>query len=60
MVTLAGEEGKVLEEKFGTALAAMMIYDESCPNFKINPCRFYDSNEEALEDMRVLAESKGN
>jgi hypothetical protein len=34
----------------------MMIYDASDPGFKINPCRFFDSNQEALADMRRLAE----
>ena len=35
----------------------MMIYDASDPNFKINPARFYDSNENALADMKKLAEA---
>ena len=56
-VTLAGPEGKALEERFNTSLAAMMIYDKSCPGFRINPGRFFDSNEDALEDMRKLAEA---
>jgi len=51
-VTLAGPEGKALEFRFNTALAAMMIYDASDPNYKINPCRFFDSNEDALKDMK--------
>jgi hypothetical protein len=55
-VTLAGLEGKFLESRFGTCLAAMKIYDASCPGFKINPCRFFDDNEAALEDMKRLAE----
>ena len=56
VTTLAGKEGKELERFHGTLLAAMLIYDASDPNFKINPCRFFDSNAEALEDMRKLAE----
>ena len=56
VVTLAGKKGEELEERFGTLLAAMKIYDASCPGFKINPCRFFDDNESALEDMRRLAE----
>ena len=56
VVHLAGEAGKALEEFFNTELAAMKIYEASCPGYKINPARFYDSNEEALEDMRKLAE----
>ena len=55
VVTLAGKEGKELEKFFNTEFAAMMIYDASCPDYKINPARFYDSNEEALLDMKKLA-----
>ena len=58
VVTLAGKEGKALESRFNTELAAMMIYDASDPGFKINPCRFYDSNEDALADMKRLAETR--
>lgn len=57
VVTLAGEAGKALEAFHDTALAAMLIYDASCPGFKINPSRFFDSNEDALADMKRLAES---
>jgi hypothetical protein len=56
IVTLAGEAGKKLESDFGPVLAAMMIYDASDPEFKINPCRFFDSDAEALADMKRLAE----
>ena len=45
-----------LEKRFDTLLAAMKIYDASDPNFKINPCRFLDKNEDALADMKRLAE----
>ena len=55
-VTLAGAEGKALEEFYDTPLAAMMIYDASDPTFKINPARFFDSNDAALADMKRLAE----
>jgi hypothetical protein len=57
-VTLAGPEGKALESRFDTALAAMMIYDASDPNYKINPSRFHDDNEVALADMKKLAEGR--
>jgi hypothetical protein len=57
-VTLAGPEGKELEKFFNTELAAMMIYDASCPGYKINPARFYDANEDALADMKKLAGKK--
>ena len=48
------KEGKKLESFFNTELAAMLIYRES--GYKINPARFYDSNEDALADMKKLAE----
>ncbi len=56
VVTLAGEAGKKLERFYNTPLAAMLIYDASAPGFKINPGRFYDSNDDALADMKRLAE----
>ena len=56
VVTLAGEEGKKLEEFFGPLLAAQLIYRES--GYKINPCRFFDSNEDAMADMKRLAEAR--
>jgi hypothetical protein len=55
-VALAGEAGKALEAFFDTPLAAMKIYDASDPNYRISPCRFFDNNEAALEDMKRLAE----
>ena len=54
IVTLAGAKGKALEAFFNTELAAMLIYKES--GYEINPCRFYDNNEDALADMKRLAE----
>ena len=57
-VTLAGEAGKKLESFHNTPLAAMMIYDASAPGFKINPGRFFDDNDEALADMKRLAEQE--
>lgn len=55
VVTLAGDAGKALEAFHDTALAAMLISDASCPDFKINPSRFFDPNEDALADMKKLA-----
>ena len=55
-VTLAGEAGRKLEAFYNTSLAAMLIYDASVPDFKINPGRFYDDNKAALADMKRLAE----
>ena len=54
VVHLAGEQGAKLEELHNTALAAQLIYRES--GYQINPCRFYDSNEDAMADMKRLAE----
>jgi hypothetical protein len=56
VVFLAGDAGKALESFYGTLLAAMLIYDASDDNYRINPCRFFDSNEVALADMKKLAE----
>lgn len=53
VVTLAGEPGKALEDRFNTELAAMLIYRES--GSPINPGRFYDSNDAALADMAKRA-----
>ena len=54
-VHLAGDAGYALEARFGWELAAMKIYDASCPGYKISPVRFYDSDEAALADMKKLA-----
>ncbi len=54
VVTLAGEEGKALEAFFNTALAAQLIYRES--GAPINPCRFFDSDADAMSDMKKLAD----
>ena len=54
VVRLAGKAGYELERFHGTLLAAQLIYRES--GSPINPCRFFDSNEEAMADMKRLAE----
>jgi len=57
VVTLAGKAGKALEDHYGMAdEAAIAIYKAS--GYKINPWRFYDSNEVALADMKRLAEEE--
>ena len=53
VVHLAGEAGYALERFHNTPLAAQLIYRES--GYKINPCRFYDNNADALADMKKLA-----
>jgi hypothetical protein len=37
-------------------LAAQLIYRESNPAMPVSPVRFYETNEQALADMRVMAE----
>jgi hypothetical protein len=57
-IVLAGPAGYELEKFYNWELAAILIYDASDPAFKINPARFYDSNDAALEDMKKLAEKE--
>jgi hypothetical protein len=56
VVHLAGEQGYALERFFDTPLAAQMIYRAS--GYDINPCRFHDRGDVALEDMKRLAEAE--
>ena len=56
VVTLAGAGGKALEWAVGTSAAATAIYLASDPKLEKVP-NFYASNEEALEDMKRLAEA---
>jgi hypothetical protein len=56
VVHLAGEEGYALEKFFNTQLAAQLIYDAS--GYQINPGRFFDGNEDAMADMKRLAEKE--
>jgi len=55
VVHLAGAAGYALEKFHNVELAAMLIYRES--GYHINPAKFYQSNEEALADMKALAEA---
>ena len=57
VVTLAGEEGKKLEDKIGTPAAATLIYLASDKTLDRVP-DFYCGNEEALADMKRLAEKE--
>ena len=56
VVALAGDAGKALEERHGTPSAAKLIYRES--GYSISTSRFYDNEEEALADMKRLAEEE--
>jgi hypothetical protein len=55
-VHIAGEPGYALERFHGTALAAQLIYKAS--GAEISPVRFFDNNENALADMKRLAEAE--
>ena len=57
-IALVGPAGAALEGFYNWELAAMLIYDASDQTFKINPARFYDKNEPALEDMKRLADAE--
>jgi hypothetical protein len=55
VVTLAGEEGKRLEKKTSTLFAAMIIYHKSS-DIKVHIPRFFDNNNQAMEDISKCAE----
>jgi hypothetical protein len=57
VVTLAGEEGKKLESFFDTPLAAMKILDASSP-LRVSPVRFFETNVDALDRMKKLADQE--
>ena len=56
VVTLAGEAGALLEKKTSTLFAAMQIYKASDPDHPVPPPRFFGSNDDALADMKRMAE----
>jgi hypothetical protein len=60
VVHKAGEAGYALERFHGTALAAQLIYRESDPKNPVSPVRFYETNEQAMADMRRLAEQEAS
>jgi hypothetical protein len=51
-----GEAGKKLEGATSTLFAAIQIYKAS--GYPISPCRFFDSNEKAMEDIERLADPR--
>ena len=57
VTTLAGKEGQDLEDRIGTAAAATLIYLASDPNIEKFPS-FYCGNDEALADMKAMAEAE--
>ena len=58
VVQLAGEEGKKLESKLGTPLAAALIYRESSDIDVKWVHRFYESNTLAMADIKRCAEAE--
>jgi len=54
VVTLAGDAGEKLEEATSTLHAAMRIYRDSDPTWRMSD--FFASNEDALADMKACAE----
>lgn len=56
-VSLAGEAGRRLENKLGTAAAASLIYHKSVPEFPIPD--FYCTKEEAIADMHMRVKKLG-
>ena len=58
VVHLASEAGYALERFHNTLLAAQLIYRAS--GSPINPCRFYDGDNDALADMKRMAELECN
>jgi hypothetical protein len=54
VVTLAGADGKELEQKTSTEFAARQIYRVSS-NINVSPLAFYVSNEEAMKDIKRCA-----
>ena len=56
-VHLAGKKGYELEKEVGPCLAGVLIYRESDPDLKGVP-NFYADNEDALADMKRLAEEE--
>ena len=57
VVHLAGESGYALEKQTSTLHAAMQIYHKSS-KIKVSPPRFFESNEEALNDMKRCAQEE--
>lgn len=57
MITLAGKKGSALEKAVGPSVAAALIYFKSDPTLERVP-DFYASNEDALADMKRLAEAE--
>jgi hypothetical protein len=55
VTTLAGEEGKALEELTSTEFAANVIYSKSS-GIKVGPPRFFLSNDQSMADIELCAQ----
>ena len=60
VVTLAGKEGLALEKKLGTALAANKIYKASSDVKVAWALRFFETNEQAMDDIKRCSELERN
>jgi hypothetical protein len=57
VITLAGEEGKALENATTSEFAAMQIYKASSP-IRVSPVRFYETNKVAMSDIERCAKEE--
>jgi hypothetical protein len=57
-VHLAGEDGYALERETSTSFAAMQLFKKS--GLPISPAKFFGTNDEALADMKVMAEKEAS
>jgi len=57
VIMLAGEGGKVMEGIMGASAAAALIYAKNDPSMERVP-DWYCTNEEALADMKLMAEAE--
>jgi hypothetical protein len=55
-VHLAGADGYELERFYGWTLAAQLIFKTANPELSVSPPRFFETNEQALADMKRMAE----
>ena len=58
VIVLAGKEGVLLEDVFGTENAAMQIYKKSSPEIRVSPTQFYKNNEDAMLDIERCAKEE--
>jgi hypothetical protein len=59
VVTLAGEQGRVLERHTSRQFAAMQIYKASS-SIRVSPVRFFEKNEPAMADIERCAKEEAD